>query len=94
MSDPAAEPIDGEAEGDESAGRMDDASVWRALRLGAVGLLALLAIVATIRLYTNTSAAIAQWISPDYASAFQAAFNLVVLLLALAGLALLHRSRQ
>lgn len=71
-----------------------DADVWRALSVGATGLLALLAVVATIQLYTNASAAISRWIAPEYVAAFQAVFNLVVLLLALAGLAWLARRRS
>lgn len=72
---------------------VSDVDVWRYLRLGAVGLLSLLAVVATFRLYTSASSAIARWVSPDFVPAFQAAFNLIVLLLALAGLAMLYRWR-
>ena len=77
----------------EDTGGLADAEVWRYLRLGAIGLLALLALIATVQLYTNTSAAIAGWVSPDWVPVFQAAFNLVVLLLALWGLATLARRR-
>ena len=78
---------------DESSSALADANVWRYLRLGAIGLLSLLALVATLQLYWNTSAAIGEWIAPAYVPVFQAAFNLVVLLLALAGLAVLARRR-
>lgn len=82
------------ADGDDgSTTGLADADVWRYLRLGAIGLLSLLALIATVQLYTNTSAAIAEWVSPTYVPVFQAAFNLVVLLLALAGLAVLARRR-
>ena len=43
--------------------------------------LSLLALIATLQLYLNVSSVINQWISPEYRSLFQAAFNLVVLLL-------------
>lgn len=78
---------------DDGASGIADADVWRALRVGAMGLLALLAVVATIQLYTNASGAISRWVAPEYVAAFQAVFNLVVLLLALAGLAWLARRR-
>lgn len=93
MSDaPEADDADGETTADASTG-IADADVWRVLRLGATGLLALLAVVATVQLYTNASAAISRWIAPEFVPAFQAVFNLVVLLLALAGLAWLARQR-
>jgi hypothetical protein len=87
---PEAEPTN---EAAESTGALADADVWRYLRLGAIGLLSLLALVATVQLYTNTSAAIAEWIAPACEQVFQAAVKLVVLLLALAGLAVLARRR-
>ena len=77
----------------ESSGAFADANVWRYLRLGAIGLLSLLALVATLQLYWNASAAISEWVAPAYVPVFQAAFNLVVLLLALSGLAVLARRR-
>lgn len=43
--------------------------------------LSLLALIATLQLYLNVSTTINQWISQEYRSLFQAAFNLVVLLL-------------
>jgi hypothetical protein len=43
--------------------------------------LSLLALIATLQLYFNVSSAINQWITREYRSLFQAAFNLVVLLL-------------
>ena len=88
-----ADRFAGDDADDRSTSGLADAEVWRYLRLGAIGLLALLALVATFQLYTNTSAAIARWVSPTYVPVFQAAFNLVVLLLALAGLAVLARRR-
>lgn len=94
MSDEsAAAGGDPAASGESSDPDLVDADVWRYLRLGAIGLLSLLALVATTKLYTNTSAAIAQWVAPTYVPVFQAAFNLVVLLLALSGLAVLAQQR-
>ena len=82
-----------ESTGVATAPSVSDADAWRYLRLGAIGLLSLLALVSTVQLYTNVSAAIGRWASPDFVPLFQAAFNLVVLLLALAGLAVVARRR-
>lgn len=49
--------------------------------------LSLLALVAALQFYVNASAAIDQWVADEYRSLFQAAFNLVVLLVAAAGIA-------
>lgn len=57
-------------------------SVRRYLNYGAIGLLALFALVAAIRFYLESSAVISTWVTPEYRSLFQAAFNLVVLLFA------------
>ncbi|MEF8830969.1 MAG: hypothetical protein V5A23_05470 [Halobacteriales archaeon] len=57
-------------------------SVRRYLNYGAIGLLALFALVAAIRFYLEASAVISTWVTPEYRSLFQAAFNLVVLLFA------------
>jgi len=48
--------------------------------------LSLLALVAALQFYLNTSAVISQWVTHEYRSLFQAVFNLVVLLLAAAGI--------
>jgi len=42
--------------------------------------LGLLALVAVIRLYLSASNVIATWVTDEYRSLFQAAFNLIVLL--------------
>jgi uncharacterized membrane protein len=49
--------------------------------------LGLLAFVAVVRLYLSVSDVIATWITAEYRSLFQAAFNLVVLLAAGIGIA-------
>ncbi|WP_049980760.1 hypothetical protein [Halolamina rubra] len=64
-----------EPEGDE--GR----DLRRTLNYVLLAGLSLLALIATLQLYLNVSSAINQWISHEYRSLFQAAFNLVVLLL-------------
>lgn len=70
----------------------DDAR--RYLMWTAVALLALLAVVATFRVYTSASAAIARFVAYEYRALFQAAFNLAVLLLAVAGIVTLLRRLQ
>ena len=66
----------------------------RYLMWTAVALLALLAIVATFRVYTSASAAIGRFVAYEYRALFQAAFNLAVLLLAVAGITSLLRRLQ
>lgn len=56
---------------------------------GAFGLLALLAVVATVSLYTSVSTIIDVWVAPDYRPVFRAAFNLAVVLACAIGLSLL-----
>lgn len=69
---------------DEQSLRTD---VERYVRYLLVGGLALLALIALIRFYFAASATIDTWISRDYRSLFQALFNLIILLLAGAGIA-------
>ncbi|MFB6361154.1 MAG: hypothetical protein ABEH59_07505 [Halobacteriales archaeon] len=70
----------------------DDAR--RYLMWTAVALLALLAVVATFRVYTSASSAIARFVAYEYRALFQAVFNLAVLLLAVAGIIALLRRLQ
>ncbi len=73
-------------------GLLDDPDeAQRYLMWAGVALLALLATVAMLRVYTNTSNAIARFVAPDFRPLFQAAFNLAVLLLAVAGIGTLLR---
>ncbi|MFB6179076.1 MAG: hypothetical protein ABEI77_05060 [Halorientalis sp.] len=58
---------------------------------GAFGTLLLLALIATVRFYLSASNAISQWVAPAYVSAFQAVFNLAVVLACGVGLSLLVR---
>ncbi|MFB6354374.1 MAG: hypothetical protein ABEJ92_09850 [Halobacteriales archaeon] len=91
--DPAA--ASAAAETDGSTRFLDDPDAARRyLMWTAVALLALLAVVAMFRVYTGASAAIARFVAPDFRPLFQAAFNLVVLLLAVAGIVGLLRELQ
>jgi uncharacterized membrane protein len=55
-------------------------------------ILGVLAFVAVIQLYLSASNVIRTWIEPEYRSLFQAAFNLVVLLVA--GLGISYQLRR
>jgi uncharacterized membrane protein len=59
---------------------------------GALALLVLLAVVATIQLYLSVSNVIGTWVEPRFRALFRAAFNLVVLLLAVLGISWLVRA--
>lgn len=72
----------------------DPDAARRYLMWAAVALLAVLAVVATFRVYTSASAAIARFVAYEYQALFQAGFNLAVLLLALAGITRLLRALQ
>lgn len=48
--------------------------------------LSLLALIAALQFYLNASSTINQWVTREYRSLFQALFNLVVLLIAGAGI--------
>lgn len=84
---------DGPAEGEsasEAVATTDDVSTGTKVRTYLayallVGL-SLLALIAALQFYSNASAVIDQWIADEYRSLFQAAFNLVVLLVAAAGI--------
>lgn len=56
--------------------------VRRYLNYALLAGLVLLAVIAGLRFYFEASTAINQWITSEYRSLFQAAFNLIVLLLA------------
>lgn len=45
----------------------------------------LLALVSAVQFYAHATAAIGVWVTPEYEPLFQAAFNLVVLAVALLG---------
>ena len=85
--DPVAE---GEvpAGGEESSGGRDARDY---LLKGALALLALLALIATVRFYLSASTAIDVWVAHEYRALFQAAFNLVVLLVSAIGVSFVVR---
>lgn len=57
----------------------------RGLEWAALLTLAVLALYALLRFYGSASTAISLWIAPEYEPFYQAAFNLVVLLVATLG---------
>lgn len=61
---------------------------------GALGLLAMLAIVATIQLYLSVSNAIGIWVTHEFRPLAQAGFNLVVLIVVGAGISVVIRRLQ
>ncbi|MDX1744454.1 MAG: hypothetical protein R3324_00835 [Halobacteriales archaeon] len=61
------------------------------LEWAGVVILGLLAVIATFRFYNAASRAIGRLVSPEYEPLFQAGFNLVILLLAVAGISVLTR---
>lgn len=92
-SSPEAGEAGTEAEAEPDADGLVDAARARRLFDYAVAAgLFLLALVAVVGLYTAVSSAIATWVTPEFRPLFRAAFNLVVLLGAGAGLA--HQARR
>lgn len=69
----------------------DPDEVARYLQWGVLALLVLFALVAAVSLYTNINRIIQVWVTREYQPVFSAAFNLLVLLLAGAGISLLLR---
>lgn len=90
---------DGEPQEDETVVRErtviadEKRSPTEYLELAAIAGLIVVAAVAGFGFYTSASGAIDRLISPDYEPIFQAAFNLTLLLFALAGLSVLARRR-
>lgn len=81
-------------EATEDEGVFDDLD-WPAMRhklgVSAIGLLALLAAWALFRVYLSTGEAISIWVSPDFVPIFDAAFNAIVVVAAIAGILLVRR---
>lgn len=95
MSDDTEPMTEDDPDTTDSNGFLNDPEAARRYLLWiAVGLLALLAVVATFRVYTSASAAISRFVAYEYRALFQAAFNLAVLLLAVAGITTLLRRLQ
>ncbi len=82
---PMATDTNTDTQSEDEQGLQTD--VERYVRYLLVGGLALLALIALIRFYFAASTTIDTWISSDYRSLFQALFNLIILLLAGAGIA-------
>jgi len=71
---------------DDGTGDDTGRDLRRTLNYALLAGLSLVALIATLQLYFNVSSAINQWVSHEYRSLFQAAFNLVVLLLVGSGM--------
>lgn len=74
---------------DPATGRSADDGTEDLVRYARYALLAglaLLALLATVRFYFAVSTTIDRWVAREYRSLFQAAFNLVVLLVAAIGI--------
>ena len=71
---------------DATATTDDTTDLVRYARYALLGGLTLLALVATLRFYFAASNAIDIWVAREFRPLFQAAFNLVVLLLAAVGI--------
>jgi uncharacterized membrane protein len=80
QSESQSERTESEADSDTTA------RVRRYANYAVLLVLGLLAFVAVIRLYLSVSNVITTWITSEYRSLFQAAFNLVVLLAAGVGI--------
>jgi uncharacterized membrane protein len=80
-------PVPDESESTDTENETEDGrNVRRYANYAVLLVLGLLAFVALIRLYFSVSNAITTWITSEYRSLFQAAFNLVVLLAAGVGI--------
>lgn len=85
-SSTATSTTDPTAVADPSGGLLPGGSVRQHLNYAALAVLALFAVVAAVRLYAEASRAIGIWVTPEYRPLVQVAFNLVVLLVAGAGI--------
>ena len=68
-----------------------ETSVFEQLQWGALVLLVVAAVVSAAQFYRSATRSIAVWVGPGYQPLVMAAFNLVVLLLAAAGISVLAR---
>ncbi|GGM72454.1 hypothetical protein J2752_002372 [Halarchaeum rubridurum] len=80
-----------ESTGGERTAGTDDDSLRRWARLLGIGIAGLVALVACVSLYGAIGTLISQWVEPRYRPLYEAAFDLVVLLLAAAVVARLAR---
>jgi len=79
-TDPSTDTVDGASASDTD--KQTGARVRRYANYAILMVLGLLAFVAVVQLYLSVSNAIGTWITSEYRSLFQAAFNLIVLLAA------------
>lgn len=75
----------------DQMGADGDGNVVRYLYWASLAALALLAVVALLQFYLSVSRAVSIWVTREYRPLFQAAFNLVVLLVAGVGISLVVR---
>ena len=88
-NEPAMSPApdaDGADDPPEGSTATDDGrNVARLLNYLLLAGLSVFALAAAVQFYLNAAATIGRWVAPAYRSAFQAAFNLAVLLVTVAG---------
>jgi hypothetical protein len=77
--------------GESEQGRTTGERLAWLVQVAALVILCLLALVATFRVYFAASTAIRVWISDDFVSVFQVAFNLLVLVASVYGISVLVR---
>jgi hypothetical protein len=83
----STDPLDATVAADQPDETTDDTTdLVRYARYALLAGLTLLALVATFRFYFAVSNTIDSWVAREYRSLFQAAFNLVVLLVAAVGI--------
>lgn len=86
----AEKPVAAGGSGDDSV-RLDVNEITRYLQWGLLALFVLFALVAAVSLYENVGRIIRVWVAEDYRPIFNAAFNLLVLLIAAAGIGMVLR---
>lgn len=90
-SETALEDGNGDAPGEISETPLGSEKMRRYLAWGALGLCAVLALIATFQFYWSVGTAIDLWVDERFQPLMRAAFNLVVLLGSLIGISLLVR---
>ncbi|MDY6817438.1 MAG: hypothetical protein SVG88_02160 [Halobacteriales archaeon] len=91
MSQDASEANTDDLEVDDSGRSFDPDDAIRYLEWAGLALLFILATLAMFRFYTSAGRTIDVFVADRYESLFQAAFNLVVLLVAVTGISVLIR---
>lgn len=85
---------DGGTRSRQPGGMLESPSLAEYVELGTLAGLLLLGIVAAFGFYTSASTAIDRLVTAEYRPMFQAAFNLVVLLVAALGVSVVLRRRS